>query len=138
MANSIEVPVLLSLEQAQSQAEALRQILQESIQPNSSEFRTISTMIERAVTQAERLKQTMGESFKTSSGSKKFNNELQKTFDLLATATGRLQNTSGKNLIFSESELNRINEANSKIQELQKQITDIQAGKIGNLLMIAL
>ena len=113
MANSIEVPVRLSLEQAQSQAETLRRILQESVQPNSSEFRAISTMIERATTQAERLKQTMGESFKTSSGSKKFNNDLQKTFDLLATVTGRLQNVSEKNLIFSESELSNINEANS-------------------------
>lgn len=132
MANSIEVPVRLSLEQAQSQAEALRQILQESIQPNSSEFRTISTMIERAVTQAERLKQTMGESFKTSSGSKKFNNELQKTFDLLATATGRLKNVSARHLILSNAEEQRVNQITSEIEKLQNEISNLSSKKIGN------
>lgn len=130
--NSIEVPVRLSLEQAQSQAEALRRILQESVQPNSTEYKAIISMIERATTQAERLKQTMGESFKTSSGSKKFNSELQKTFDLLATATGRLKDVSGKNLILSPEETARVQEITIEIQKLQDEISNIQAGKIGN------
>ena len=120
--NSIEVPVRLSLEQAQSQAEALRRILQESVQPNSSEYKAIINMIERAATQAERLKQTMEESFKTSSGSKKFNSELQKTFDLLATATGRLKDVSGKNLILSPEEATRAKEIAAEIQKLQDEI----------------
>ena len=130
--NSIEVPVRLSLEQAQSQAEALRRILQESVQPNSSEYKAIINMIERAATQAERLKQTMEESFKTSSGSKKFNSELQKTFDLLATATGRLKDVSGKNLILSPEEATRAKEIAAEIQKLQDEISNIQTGKIGN------
>ena len=130
--NSIEIPVRLSLEQAQSQAEALRRVLQESVQPNSSEYRAILNMIERATTQAERLKQTMGESFKTSSGSKKFNSELQKTFDLLATATGRLKDVSGKNLILSPEETTRVKEIATEIQKLQDEISNIQTGKIGN------
>ena len=132
MANSIEIPVRLSLEQAQSQAEELRRMLRESVQPNSSEFRAISTMIERAVTQAERLKQTMGESFKTSSGSKKFNGELQKTFDLLATATGRLKNVSAGNLILSDSELQRANQITSEIERLQSEIDSLSSKKIGS------
>ena len=116
--NSIEVLVRLSLEQAQSQAEALRRILQESVQPNSTEYKAIISMIERATTQAERLKQTMGESFKTSSGSKKFNSELQKTFDLLATATGRLKRCQWKEFdTFSRRNCtsSRNNYRNSKI-----------------------
>ena len=132
MANSIEVPVRLSLEQAQSQAEELRRMLRESVQPNSSEFRAISTMIERAVTQAERLKQTMGESFKTSSGSKKFNGELQKTFDLLATATGRLKNVSAGNLILSDSELQRAKDITKEIERLQGEIDSLSSKKIGS------
>lgn len=132
MSNSIEYPVRLSLEQAQAQAQELHRILQESVQPNSSEYKAIINMIERATTQAEKLKQTMGESFKTSAGSKKFNNELQKTFDLLATATGRLKEVSGKNLILSDADIAKANEFNAEIQKIQNEISVIQAGKIGN------
>lgn len=133
MANSIEVPVILGLETAQSQISTLRQMLQEGVQPDSRAFKEIINMLEHAATQAERLKQTMGESFKTSSGAKKFQTEMQKTFDLIATATGRLQNVSGKDLILSDNDIQKIQQFQSEIQKAYNDIQTLKSGKIGNV-----
>ena len=113
---SIEVPVELALQQALGQAESLKQTLKESVKPDSSAYREIIGMLEKAVRQADMFRQTMQSSLKTTSGTKSFTTNLQKTFDLLGAATTKLQNLSGKDLLFSEADAQRIEAIQNEIE----------------------
>lgn len=130
MAENIQIPVSLGLQQALSQAAALKNILNESVKPDSSAYREINNMLNRITRQAEMFRQTMGESLKTSSGTKTFTNNLQKTFDLLGVVTTKLMEINGKDLIFSESDTQRIQEINQEIVDINENIKTLRSGKI--------
>ena len=127
---SIEVPVELALQQALGQAESLKQTLKESVKPDSSAYREIIGMLEKAVRQADMFRQTMQSSLKTTSGTKSFTTNLQKTFDLLGAATTKLQNLSGKDLLFSEADAQRIEAIQNEIKAINTQITELKSNKI--------
>ena len=130
---SIEVPVGLSLDAAIRQAEVLRRILRESVKPDSSAYRDIENMLNKATRQAQGFKQTMGESLKTSSRTKTFTNNLQKTFNLLDLITERLGNVKGKDLIFSDADAAQIQQINTQISQVNEQIKQLRKEKVGSL-----
>lgn len=130
MAESIQVSVTLGLQQAMSQAEALRKILNESVKPDSSAYREIDNMLSKASKQAAMFKQTMGEALKTSSGTKTFTNNIQKTLDLLGVAASRLGAVRGNNLIFKDSDAQKIQTIEAQIVKIQEHIKELNKGKI--------
>ncbi|MBO7693790.1 MAG: hypothetical protein J6T10_14310, partial [Methanobrevibacter sp.] len=132
MAENIELQVSLGLQQAISQAESLRRILQQSVKPDSSAYRAIEGMLNKATQQAEMFKQTMGESLKTSSGTKTFTNKIQQTVNLLGVAAERLSSVKGKDLIFEDSDLQRIQSLQTQVQQIEEHIKELRKNKIGN------
>lgn len=129
---SVQIPVELALQNAIGQAESLKKIVKESVRPDSSAYREIENMLNKVTRQAEGFKQVMNESLKTSSGSKTFTNNLQKTFDLLSNAANRLNNLKSKDLIFSESDVQLITNLRTQISGINQQIKQLQTNKIGS------
>ena len=136
MPESIELQVSLELQKALQQADTLRTKLQQSVKPDSSAYKEIESLINRVSRQAELFKRTMNNSLTTSSGTKTFTNNLQKTFDLLGVATDKLANVRGKDLIFSDHDVQTIQQMEQDLADLTARINQIKSGKIGNFLMI--
>ena len=132
MAETIQLDVSLGLQQAISQAESLRRVLQQSVRPDSSAYRAIEGMLNKVTQQAEMFKQTMGESLKTSSGTKTFTNKLQQTINLLGVAAERLSSVKGKDLIFEDSDLQRIQALQTQVQQVEEHIKELRKNKVGN------
>ena len=132
MAETIQLDVSLGLQQAISQAESLRKVLQQSVKPDSSAYRAIEGILNKVTQQAEMFKQTMGESLKTSSGTKTFTNKLQQTINLLGVAAERLSSVKGKDLIFEDSDLQRIQALQTQVQQVEEHIKELRKNKIGD------
>ena len=129
---SMRVPVELSLEQALNQVESLRKILNESVKPDSAAYRELNKLLEKASQQATGFRQNMGEALKTSSGSKKFTSDLQKTFNLLDVITERMSEVRGKDLLFDENDTKRIEDARLQISNINDEIKALRTKKIGS------
>ena len=130
---SVQIPVELALGQAQSQIEKLRQALQQSVKPDTSAYRELSNLLDRLSKKSEDFRASMNSSLKTNQGTQKFSKGLEDLFDSLESATVRLANVHGKDLIFSSEDTARLDEINRKIQETQQLISNLSKNKISNI-----
>ena len=82
-ATAIEIPVTLGLKTATEQIEFLRKLLNETMKPNTAAYNEISKLLDKAAQSATRLKGSMSDSFKSSAESKRFGNDVEKTFNMI-------------------------------------------------------
>ena len=86
---SVQFQVSLGLQEAQSQLNTLRDLLQKSVKVDSSAFKDIERLLDRLATQADGLKGKMGDAFKTSASSKQFLKQYEQLFTALESVKGK-------------------------------------------------
>ena len=133
MAQNIEIPVSLGLQNAQQQVATLREMLNKSVKVDSSAFKDIERFLNRIVTQADSLQGKMGEAFKTSSGSKAFLKQYEQLIGMLESAQGKFTSLGLNDIAFSAEDQRQVDDAIDKIKQLQSEIANLEKGKIGNL-----
>ena len=133
MAQSIEIPVSLGLQNAQAQVTELRKMLQDSVNVKSDAFKDIQRFLDKISGQADTLKGKMGEAFKTPNGSKNFLKQYEQLMGMLEAAKDRFTNLGLNDIAFSSEDQTAVNNMLEKIKSLQAEIANLEKGKIGNL-----
>ena len=132
-ATAIEIPVTLGLKTATEQIEFLRKLLNETMKPNTAAYNEISKLLDKAAQSATRLKGSMSDSFKSSAESKRFGNDLEKTFNMITDIVSTMRNVSDKNLLLSPEDTETAKELQRQMNSIVDQIDTIRSGKVGKI-----
>ena len=131
--NSVEFQVNLGLNAAQTQIDALRKALTEAVKVDSTAFKTIDTALSGAIRQVNRLRSEMNNAFKTSAGSNKFLKDYEKLFETLGSIGDRFNFLKESEMIFSPEATQQLSNYREELKTLQKDIEQIQSGKVGKI-----
>ena len=133
MSQSIELQVSLGLQQAESQASKLRELLKSSVKIDTSAFKSLNNALTGAEKQIAQLKSQMNSAFQTAGGSKKFLHDYDKLFESLSAIGSRFDFLKEADIIFSPESSAELKNMRSELEQLDGKIKQIKAGKIGNL-----
>ena len=133
MANSIEVEVKLGLQSATGTIDRLRQALKDSVNIDSSSFKSINKMLDDADRLSTRLKSNLGGAFKNSNSISRYAKDFQAMIDKITTAQDSFQYIGKKDLLFDENETQKIKDINAEITQLSASMKRYEANKIGQI-----
>ena len=122
MAQNIEIPVSLGLQNARDQIEQFRDMLNKSVKVDSSAFKDISKFLDRMAGQDDVLKGKMGEAFKTSSGSRAFLHQYEQLLGMMEVASEKFTKLGVNDIAFSPDDAQKITDYRNEIQQLQTEI----------------
>ena len=131
--NTIEAQVTLGLSGVIAQANQLKQIVNESVKPDSSAYQEILGIINKIGNAADNLKGKMADAFKTSSGTKSFLKDYEKLISMLTVAKAKFGNVGLEGLKLSTEEQESVDGMLNRLRELQKEIEIVNKGKIGKI-----
>ena len=131
--NTIEARVQLGLSSAIEQANRLKQVVNESVKPDSSAYQEILSILGKIQNAADGLKGKMDSAFKTSSGTKSFLKDYEKLLSLINTAKVKFGNIGLEGLKLTDAEQDSVNTMLQQLRSLEKEIDTINKGKIGKI-----
>lgn len=131
--NNIEFQVSLGLQAAQSQIDALRKALEDSVKIDSSAFKTIDSALNGAIRQVGKLRSEMHNAFKTSAGSSKFLKDYDKLFEQLGSIGDRFSFLKEGEMIFSPEATAQLQQIRTELKGYEQEVERIESGKIGKI-----
>ena len=135
MAQSIEIPVRLGLQEALSQANQLRQVLQKNVNPNTRGYNDILSIIEKIERAADGLQGKLGSAFKTSRGATSFVKEYEKLLGMFDVAKSRFANLGLGEIKFQGADADKVKDITKNLTELETRISNIQKNKVSGKIL---
>ena len=130
---TVSYEVQLAIEGATKQIARLKQLLNDSVRPESSSYKTLLNMLSAAQRQAERLQMTASTSLESSKGSKKLSADLFKLGDSIDIIVTRMHQIASGDIIASPEELARIEEMSNSMVKIRQQMDAIQNLSVGDM-----
>lgn len=121
------------LKGALNQLTHLRSILQDSVRPDSTSFRVLSSLIQKTQHNVEQLYATMNSSLETSAGAKKYSQDLLKLSDAISDIMVRMKAVRTGDILFSPEESQKLQDLNDKMLQLQHNLDNIKNKTITQL-----
>ena len=119
----IEVPVKLNLamQEAQSQIQAFKNQLK-NLSPNTTAYKALTKQISLLESASEKMGIQLSKPFKSQRDIERFGNSFEKLIDGITLLSQGFQNLSFEDLLFSPTELQKVQDFDNQIKQLQADI----------------
>ena len=115
---TVSYEVELGIKNALDVLARLKNILTQSVKPDSTNFKVISRLITNVTTEAERLKASMGTAFKTSDSTKRFSTSLEKLGANLTNIEDKMRQVSTQDLLFSREDTQLLEQEYNELKKI--------------------
>lgn len=119
----IEIPVKLNLamQEAQSQIQAFKNQLK-NLSPDTTAYKALTKQISLLESASEKMRVQLSKPFKSQKDIERFGNSFEKLVDGITLLSQGFQNLSFEDLLFSPTELQKVQDFDNQIKQLQADI----------------